>query len=153
VLSDLTFQINPNALLVIPVTLVSDLEQYRQLCVTDPEVGGAIIGIYRPPHIEITSFTRPDRQDKRSRFEFIRRSSKHLLTVLQHWKKSNGIETYLGEWHTHPEDHPTPSGTDMNEWCTKLPQGKEKLLIIIGRKSNWYGLWGGNQVNEIRPIA
>ena len=44
---------------------------------------------------------------------------------------------YVGEWHTHPQDYPLPSGLDQTEW-SKLSRtradGRPMLEIIVGRK-------------------
>jgi len=149
VLSDLTFEIDTDSFLIVPLSLIEQLEKYRQLSSNDPEVGGTFSGIYRPPHIEITNFTAPQKTDLKSRFRFIRKSRKHIETVVKRWESSKGIETYLGEWHTHPEDKPTPSQLDIEEWQTKLPKGSMKFLLIVGRKTNWYGLWNGIDVINI----
>ena len=50
--------------------------------------------------------------DKRSRFSFIRSKISAQRIVDKKWHDSNGIENYLGEWHSHPENCPTPSHTD-----------------------------------------
>lgn len=52
------------------------------------------------------------------------------------WRASRGTVRYLGEWHTHPEDYPIPSGLDRSEW-RRLAAGRRdkrpQLSIIVGR--------------------
>lgn len=148
-LSDLIYKLGLDSYLLIPLDLISQLERHQQLSLTDSERGGLLIGIYRPPHIEITQISEPQKEDGTSRFEFIRRSKKHIDLVLYAWKKSKKIETYMGEWHTHPEDHPVPSSTDLKEWHEKFPKDRAKIVIIIGRVSNWYGFWDGGNVTAL----
>ena len=146
-LSDLTLQTSPNALLLIPDSVISELESHRQLNAVDGEQGGVIVGLIRPPHLEVTDITLPQESDDSSRFEFKRCSEKHIEIVCKKWQESNEFKTYLGEWHTHPEDIPSPSCKDIREW-RRIFRGRNNIvLIIIGRKSNWYGLW-----KQGRPI-
>ena len=55
------------------------------------------------------------------------------------FKKSNGEWHYLGEWHTHPEDVPTPSMTDHSSWNKHLKSDLPLILIIVGRTHFWVG--------------
>ena len=52
---------------------------------------------------------------------------------------------YLGEWHTHPEDVPSPSSHDRRDWLRTLDtaQFEQSFLffIIVGRTS--IGVWEG----------
>lgn len=65
---------------------------------------------------------------------------KYLHEHIAHswWADSQGLVRYTGEWHTHPQDYPAPSGTDLTEW-RKLPVkrvDKRPLLgLIVGRKT------------------
>ncbi|MBU4046695.1 MAG: Mov34/MPN/PAD-1 family protein, partial [Gammaproteobacteria bacterium] len=59
------------------------------------------------------------------------------------WAASQGTVRYLGEWHTHPEDHPHPSNLDRTEWQRLSAGRRDKrplLAIIVGRKSLYVGL-------------
>ena len=45
---------------------------------------------------------------------------------------------YLGEWHTHPEDNPNPSGLDRSEWNHLSAKRRDKrptLAVIVGRNA------------------
>jgi integrative and conjugative element protein (TIGR02256 family) len=45
---------------------------------------------------------------------------------------------YLGEWHTHPEDSPSPSSIDLGTWQRHLNADNEQMvLLIVGRKEIW----------------
>jgi len=60
------------------------------------------------------------------------------MLALDRWRATRGTVRYLGEWHTHPEDHPTPSGLDRSEWrrlATGRRDKRPQLSIIVGRKS------------------
>jgi integrative and conjugative element protein (TIGR02256 family) len=51
------------------------------------------------------------------------------------WKTSAGTSAYLGEWHTHPEDIPSPSFIDLMGWQKKLVFdriGPDIFFVIVG---------------------
>lgn len=112
--------------------------QHIQLRDVDREAGGLLLGSVHGSHMLIEHATSPTVQDKRFRCLFERMPFGHETIALARWTTSQGIIRYLGEWHTHPEDHPYPSGLDRTEWnhlavkrCDKRPA----LAVIVGRKS------------------
>ena len=110
--------------------------KYAQLRPGMPESGGILLGYVRGDHIEILEATEPTKEDKRSMFFFMRRPRGHKEIASRRWAESEGLIRYLGEWHTHPEDHPTPSGLDRREWrnsASKRIDKRPQLGIIVGR--------------------
>lgn len=103
-----------------------------------PEAGGILLGHVRGVHLEILEATAPTPKDRRFRYFFERLAFGHQIIANLRWNASNGLVRYVGEWHTHPEDHPTPSGTDICEWA-KLAKdrrdGRPLLATIVGRRS------------------
>lgn len=103
-----------------------------------PEGGGILMGCVRGAHLQILQATAPSPHDSRFRFLFIREAARHRQIAEGLWRSSGGIIRYLGEWHTHPEDHPQPSTLDRREWKT-LAQAREDsrplLAVIVGRLS------------------
>jgi integrative and conjugative element protein (TIGR02256 family) len=85
------------------------------------------------------------KKDKQTRNSFYR-SSKHNELVQKIWKKTNGFSTFLGLWHTHPENVPHNSSIDKKDWLDSLLKSKyEKdclFFLIIGRSHIrcWVGL-------------
>lgn len=152
-LSDLIFLFNKNSYLLIPKKLIDSLEQYRQEPSSATEKGGVLIGLYRTPHIEVTQFTTPKPEDICKRNSFTRYSKSHIETVMHSWQNSNSKETYLGEWHTHPEKDAYPSSFDLNEWRKNLPRDRTKVLIIIGQNNNWYGVWDEGVIKSLNPLC
>ena len=68
--------------------------------------------------------------------------------------KSNGIENYLGEWHSHPENRPTPSHVDRSLMRQIIKDGtnvfKKVFLIIVGKDQSLYiGVTNSEISNEI----
>lgn len=77
-----------------------------------PESGGLLLGTVHGEHLIIEQATAPTVWDLRLRTFFHRSAIGHAKVALDRWRASRGTVRYLGEWHTHPEDYPTPSGLD-----------------------------------------
>src|ERR1700761_4971193 len=106
-------------------------EKYAQIEAVSPESGGILLGYAREPHLEILEATEPGFWDRSLRYFFDRNWRGHRQIALQRHKESNGLIRYLGEWHTHPEDHPNPSGTDVNGWL-KLAKERNDNHPVLG---------------------
>src|SRR5687768_16273206 len=107
----------PNwAKLLIEAPLLERLVAFRQVTSTAPEAGGILMGYRRGPHTHVTEATVPSRSDIRRRSSFFRHTGPHQRVALRRWKETNQTLDYVGEWHTHPEDDPGPSGIDLNHW-------------------------------------
>lgn len=103
----------------------------------DREAGGILLGSVHGSHLLIEQATPPTDRDRRHRHLFERMSSGHAVLAATLWAQSQGTIRYLGEWHTHPEDFPSPSGTDRSEWVhlvRRRKDGRALLAVIIGRK-------------------
>ena len=104
----------------------------------DCEGGGLLLGSVHGLNMTITEATTPTVWDKRLRYFFERMPFGHELIALARWKASQGTVRYLGEWHTHPEDDPTPSSIDRSEWdalSSKRLDKRPMLAVIVGRKN------------------
>jgi len=112
--------------------------QHVQSSDVDGEAGGLLLGSVHGAHLFIEQATVPTAWDKRFRHLFERMPFGHEAIALSRWTASQGTVRYLGEWHTHPEDHPHPSGLDRSEWNRLSAQRRDKrpmLAVIVGRKS------------------
>lgn len=123
---------------VEPLTLV---RKFRQIGPTDPEAGGILIGFRREKHLHIVEATSPQAGDKRSRVLFARGEKGHASRALKRWRETSMTADYLGEWHTHPEEQPEPSGIDRNEWGIILKRRKVPMVFLIaGTQGLWLGV-------------
>lgn len=138
----------PERLLLIEPQVVQTIFQYRQLRERDAEAGGILLGLRRGEHLNVTSLTCPSASDKRSRFAFWRGRRHHQDEALKQWRASGGVVDYLGEWHTHPEMRPSPSGTDLREWRTLLRHYEGPLFFLIAgtRDFVWVGIGQGSYI-------
>lgn len=110
-------------------------EEFRQEDAASPEAGGILLGHVRGDHLEVVEATRPTAWDRRFRYLFERFPQGHELIAKARWVATGGKLRYLGEWHTHPESIPNPSGTDLNEWAKKAgsrKDGRPMLAVIVG---------------------
>lgn len=131
------FKAGDGALLVIAPNIVKRILKYRQLNFRQTEAGGVLIGERRGKHIIVKEISEPGKGDRRSRFSVDRRGPHHQKIVNAAFESSAGILQYVGEWHTHPEDHPSPSYTDLSSWRQNLNESEAMILLIVGRSSMW----------------
>ena len=119
----------------------SSLETFRQHVQADDsdrEAGGLLLGSVHGAHMLIEYATIPTAWDKRFRYRFERMAVGHDGIALVRWTASRGTIRYLGEWHTHPEDDPNPSGLDRSEWnllTAKRRDMRPTLAVIVGRSA------------------
>lgn len=109
--------------------------RYIQEGIDSKEAGGTLLGPVRGEHLEITEATEPSFWDRRFRFLFERMPYFHHRLAMKRWKESNGLVRHIGEWHTHPQDHPTPSSIDLREWqilAADRVDGRALLSLIVG---------------------
>ncbi|MCD4689377.1 MAG: Mov34/MPN/PAD-1 family protein [Desulfuromonadaceae bacterium] len=117
------------------------------------EAGGVILGrhILDSTDIVVDEITTVMKGDTQGRFHFRRRRRRHQQAIDKFWQDSKGTCTYLGEWHTHPEPHPTPSFVDLNNWKRKLREdvfaGENLYFIILGVET--MRVWEGCRTGTI----
>ena len=121
------------------------------------EGGGILLGYVRGQHLEIVEATVPTVQDQRFRFFFERMPFSHSSIAEKRWRESGGLIRYLGEWHTHPEDYPSPSQVDRVEWRKLAEKRKDRrpvLAVIVGRQGMHIELVSVNDAPVLmRPLS
>jgi integrative and conjugative element protein (TIGR02256 family) len=134
----------PQISILVSGNVIDKFNKYKQVN-NQNEACGILIGTHSVDEskITITFATEPDCNDKRSRFSFKIKSKKHNKTLQNRFSKSGNREVYLGTWHTHPEDHPTPSKCDTDDWLKQYSNNKDlfegMLFVIVGIKTNkWF---------------
>ena len=67
--------------------------------------------------------------------------------IKEEFEKSNQTRVFVGEWHTHPEEYPTPSYMDIQSIAKDYNDGGSGIngliLLIIGQTSNYWGYYDG----------
>jgi integrative and conjugative element protein (TIGR02256 family) len=115
------------------------------------EAGGVLLGRFLMGNSDVVvdQVTIPAAGDKRSRFHFFRSARAHQEHILEAWTLSEGTCNYLGEWHTHPESDPYPSGYDFENWQKKLQLDKFDsdflFFVIVG--TTQINVWKGYRNN------
>lgn len=94
------------------------------------ESGGILLGKRRGKHIEVLVATEPMPKDRRSQYFFGREADGHSEVAWLAWRSGNRTVDYVGEWHTHRQRVPTPSGLDRSEW-DKLSAGRSDLNALV----------------------
>jgi integrative and conjugative element protein (TIGR02256 family) len=125
------------------------------------EAGGVLLGriIEERPDFVVDAVTKPTRWDKRGRTRFDRAERPTQSKIVKAWKASLGERNYLGEWHTHPEDDPTPSSIDKAGWrrLARTARFEQHVLffVIAGleRKRAWEVSRGGKVITELRQLT
>lgn len=140
----------PSARLLIDDAVVEVVMGNRQLKSTDTESGGILLGLRREDHLHVTGLTVPCPGDKRSRTSFQRKDKFHQVRALAAWRESGGVMDYIGEWHSHPERHPSPSSIDTREWRSIcLFQHKPMVFLIAGTLTQlWLGVGDNGDVRQ-----
>ena len=151
--SDLIFRMDRNAFLLLPAKVFETMNSFTARRESETEAGGILIGSYRGNHIHVLQCTVPLRRDVRRPFLFDRKDRGHQLAAMLAWTKSLGRETFVGEWHTHPEDIPVPSHIDHSTW-RRISHRRDLpvAFIIMGRRGMWAGVGQSGEVHGIRLL-
>lgn len=138
--------------LVISEYTLSIFSKYIQNDDKYPESGGIITGKIYNDIIEFLNCSEPSDLDICSRYNFNRSFKSAQNFINEKFLKSNGEEIYLGEWHTHPEDNPKPSKTDINSFTKTIDRNrlnsKVHFMVIIGRVSIYIGVYFNKKFRE-----
>lgn len=100
------------------------------------EFGGFLIGYYSDDnkHLYITHSILP-KNFKASKYSF-ERSTKGIEKEFNKYYNENTKKFYVGEWHTHPDNSPIPSTTDISAINAIIKNQdtsiKNPVLLIIG---------------------
>lgn len=123
---------------IIQSKVIVELNTFIQYKSFDPESGGILVGRTdkNTKAKIIESFTYPVNEDKQTITSFYR-SKKHNNILQNIWKQSEQFLNFQGLWHTHPEDTPSPSQTDLKDIqnvFTSMQNFHDPFLyLIVGR--------------------
>lgn len=146
---ELTFALSNGGKLKITPEAFQRISEFIQIEPQHSEAGGVLLGrlIKDSKNIVIDRVSIPMVADKRTRFSFLRNAKIHQRIIDKAWKESSGTCNYLGEWHSHPESYPTPSGVDLKNWRNRLIQdtyfSRYLYFLILGIKE--FYIWEGDR--------
>ena len=137
---------------------VQTMLSFRQISSGSAESGGMLLGrlIDNNRDIVVDEVSVPRKADIRRRFFFFRKREPAQKIVESVWKISEAATNYLGEWHTLPEDVPSPSTVDLAEWsriAQKTSCEQDVLIfVIVGRVE--ISAWEVSRRNQsVSPIV
>ncbi len=119
--------------LTLEQDVLDHFSRWRQSNPRMPEAGGQLFGVVRGQSVKLMRATGPRNSDRRGRFFFIadRFAERREISTLHKF----GLH-YLGDWHTHPEAFPAPSGTDLSSMADLFVRSKHDLnaflMVIVG---------------------
>lgn len=131
----------PEARVLIEDEVLQCIFRYRQVSANATEAGGILLGYRRGEHLHVADATAPAKGDRRDRYGFARNDPMHQRHATIAWKRSGGTLDYIGEWHTHPQRQPRPSGLDQAEWRKVCMLKREPMVfVILGTEASWVGV-------------
>lgn len=120
------------------------------------EQGGILLGKVKDNEIIICRASIPTEFDRSSRFSFDRNKKSAQMIIDYEFLNSQGKIVYLGEWHTHPENYPTPSQTDLKMIKTQFEKNTLNesflIMIIVGLKNKYVSFFNGKSNHKLSPI-
>ncbi len=128
--------------LIISAHVLSIMSGFRQTWPFSCEAGGQLFATLQEKRVTITDATRPGILDIRRRFGFY--SSRKSAQMAIDKRYEEGLH-FVGEWHTHPEPYPTPSGADLDSMKEMVTLSKHALsgyiMLILGTAAGYKGLY------------
>ncbi|MGD1210112.1 MAG: Mov34/MPN/PAD-1 family protein [Candidatus Acidiferrales bacterium] len=129
--------------LVLSRRVVKHFEKHKQKRPNSLEAGGQLFArLSALPEVIIEQATGPRSSDFRTRTVYIPDRSAEQPEI-DYWHKK-GLH-YVGDWHTHPEVVPNPSGSDSESIRESFVNSKHSLygflLIIVGTDAFPSGLY------------
>ncbi len=134
--------------------ICQDLRENRQILAQDAEAGGILLGSIYKNYVQVDAISVPAGNDVRKPNYFQRDGERAQRLIYQAYEYSNGTTNYVGEWHTHYQNNPTPSSLDLSEIRNTFDKSQLPLKfvvsIIVGKGDFigdvWIGFQDGNRL-------
>lgn len=143
--------------LSINVGVIETWKKHRQVEKDMHEAFGVVIGsqTIELNSVVVEEITTPKPKDRHARRSFSLVDSGHQKIVDAAFKQSNGLLGYLGTWHTHPENNPSPSAIDIDDWhqCIQRNPDRKLLFFIIGIEQTKIYSLNENRFQELAAIS
>lgn len=118
------------AFLLLPKWIITTVHRQREEHLPR-ETGGFLIGERRGPHVQVTGLTRQGRGDIATRTSFERNCPSHRDAIHRAWRLSDGMQSLVGDWHSHPYGSADASSTDMSAWRTLARTSRRPIIGLI----------------------
>lgn len=127
--------------LVFAEEVVRKFRRYRQKRWYQLEAGGQLFARLSPSRIVIEEATGPRRTDRRTRASYVPDRAAEQREINS--RHADGLH-YVGDWHTHREMLPGPSGLDIASISESVRKSTHTLngflLVIVGQAEPPAGL-------------
>ena len=149
----------------LDVGAVIALQSHRQLDDSAVEhcgilLGGTLVDADGAERIVITAITEPSPAElaRATRTYCELDGPTHTAEIARIHHAHEGRVGGVGHWHTHPQDHPTPSGIDWRDWYRQLRDsdfGSHAVFAIVGRCDTrlWIGARGGAEILPLEVVS
>lgn len=121
---------------------LTTMMSYRQTGFFSKEAGGQMFASLCPNLWRIESATGPRASDRRGRSFYWPDRAAEQEEINRHY--AEGLE-FVGDWHTHPERVPRPSGNDLRSVDNVVRESVHRLpgilMCIVGISERAEGLW------------
>ena len=128
--------------IVLTDPVLDCFDRHRQMTATSPEAGGQLFARFDGNIIRVECATGPRSSDRRSSTSFVPNRKAERREIRRSFKK--GLH-YVGDWHTHPESHPSPSKIDILSFRDMYRKSLHKLasflMVIVGTAPGEDGLY------------
>ena len=142
--------------LLFHAEVIARFKRHQQLRWWQCEAGGQLFARFRGDAIDIVEATGPRRSDRRSRYNYEpdRRAEQREIDE----RFPLGLH-FIGDWHTHPENYPGPSGIDLRSTAEGVRKSRHGLhafvMVIAGRvpfpAGLYVALYDGNAHHVLEP--
>ena len=100
------------------------------------ETGGMLLGYVNGNHRVVTALIDAGPNAEHGSYRMLPDNVYQQVKLLEHFENTNGRESFLGEWHSHPESAPMMSRTDRWTLHRVTTQGKHlpalPVMMIAG---------------------
>lgn len=146
----LFYNLPDNLILTISDEAVESINYHIRIN-SKTEVGGQLFCSFHEHGITIQKATISEAENK-SKFRFksiLSSDQKQIYDMFSH-----GFH-YIGDWHSHFEDNPTPSVTDINTFTSISSKSSKKLnyMIFLIISANIAGKWWVGLINDITTVS
>lgn len=130
------------------------IEKYKQITKKSKESGGILLGQVKDKEVYILKITTPNKFDRAARYSFDCNKDAAQVIINYEFINSGQRTIYLGEWHTHPENYPNPSGIDKKMIIKQYFKNKLNepflILVIQGLKGLYVAIFDGKKLTETK---
>lgn len=144
---------HPKMKVIITETVINIIDSFKQINRKDNESGGVLFGQINENNIYILKASTPNKYDRASRYSFECNKDAAQILIDFEFINSSNKTIYIGEWHTHPENYPSPSGIDKgmikNQYFKNRLNEPLLILLIQGLKGLYVALYDGNKIENI----